>query len=96
MEAHIARVTELSITGGRRVSASVQFSVDAACDLEWLEEDVHAAPRPDFVHDEKGKCFSHLVKKNTMCALKRLRSFRLDYPRAIFNARYTCTLSRHN
>lgn len=49
-------IAELSVTGGWRVSASIQLGVDATRDLERLAKDVHVTSRPDFVHDEKGKC----------------------------------------
>ena len=35
----------------------IQHGVDAKCEFEWLEEDVHATSRPETLHDKEGKSF---------------------------------------
>jgi len=39
------------------VSVRIQHGVDAKCEFQWLEEDIHAAPRPETLHDEEGESF---------------------------------------
>jgi len=39
------------------VPVRIQHGVDAKCEFEWLEEDVHATSRPETLHDKEGKSF---------------------------------------
>lgn len=41
--------------------AGIQHGMDATCELERLEKDVHVASRPETLHGEKSKSFDFMI-----------------------------------